>query len=200
MCSMGRSSATAPRSLAAVASGRVLPASVTSAFSSIAALMSGGVCEPAPKAARTHVRIISAQMASRLARLKCSFLKLPPNTARSSYRVATTDDDATCVMPAFAAAITVPSIITPQRIAAKMKPAVFIFIPLTRNTHRGIVGYAKKSPYLLGDYAAGSRISALPSGSFASALPPLPLGVPWRTSVARPSFSSARMSTYPASG
>ena len=98
-------------------------------------------------------------------------------------------------MPAFAAAITVPSMITPQRIAAKMKPAVFMFIPLTRNTNSGTAGYTKKDPFALGDYAAGLRISALPSGSFASAWLPLPPAVPWRTSVAKPSFSSARMTT-----
>ncbi|MGA7872772.1 MAG: hypothetical protein WCA22_17930 [Candidatus Binatus sp.] len=52
------------------------------------------------------------------------------------------DDDATCVIPAFAAAITVPSMITAERIAVNMKPAVFIFIPLTRNTHGKSAGYA----------------------------------------------------------
>jgi hypothetical protein len=46
-------------------------------------------------------------------------------------------------MPAFAAAITVPNIMTADRIAAKTKPAVFICIPLVRNTHGGTAGYAK---------------------------------------------------------
>jgi len=49
-------------------------------------------------------------------------------------------------MPAFAAAITVPNIINPVSMAAKMKPAVLMCIPLIRNTHGGTVGYARKKP------------------------------------------------------
>ena len=59
------------------------------------------------------------------------------------YRVVTTDAGATWVIPAFATATTVPNIIAAERIAAKTKPAVFICIPLTRNTLDGTAGYAK---------------------------------------------------------
>ena len=52
-------------------------------------------------------------------------------------------DVATCAMPALAAATTVPNIIIAERIAAKIKPAVFMCIPLTRNTHDRTAGYAK---------------------------------------------------------
>jgi hypothetical protein len=46
-------------------------------------------------------------------------------------------------MPEFVAAITVPNIMTADRIAANMKPAVFICIPLVRNTHGVAAGYAE---------------------------------------------------------
>jgi len=44
-------------------------------------------------------------------------------------------------MPAFAAAITVPNITTAERIAANIKPAVFMCIPLVENTHGETAGY-----------------------------------------------------------
>ncbi len=91
-------------------------------------------------------------------------------------------------MPALAAATTVPNIIIAERIAAKIKPAVFMCMPLARNTHDATAGYANKKPVALGDYAA------LTIRSSESDRLPLPCGVPWRTSVARPSFSSASIS------
>ena len=57
------------------------------------------------------------------------------NRRRRTYHVATLDVVATQPIPAFAAAITVPNIITAERIAAKTNPAVFMCMPLTRNTH-----------------------------------------------------------------
>ena len=153
------------------------------AYKSIAALG----CKPVGNARRSGA--LDGRFRTEEAVARESSLGLMSSASRRNYSVATTDDDAIWVMPAFAAAITVPSMITPQRIAAKMKPAVFMFIPLTRNTNRGTVRYAKKSPCPLGDYAA------LAIRSFASGWLAAPLGVPWRTSVAKPSFSSARMTT-----
>jgi hypothetical protein len=60
-----------------------------------------------------------------------------------TYRVVAVDTGATRGIPAFVAAITVPNIMTADRIAAKIKPAVFICIPLVRNTHGVTAGYAK---------------------------------------------------------
>jgi hypothetical protein len=47
-----------------------------------------------------------------------------------NYRVVVIDDVATCVIPALAAAITVPNMMTAEMIAANIKPAVFMYIPL----------------------------------------------------------------------
>lgn len=88
-----------------------------------------------------------------------------------NYRSVTTDD-VLGLMPAFAAAITVPNMMTAESIAAKTKPKVFICIPLTRNTHARSGGYAKKAPAALGDYAA------LTIRSSESARPPRPRGIP----------------------
>jgi len=45
------------------------------------------------------------------------------------------DDVATWVIPALATAITVPNMMTAERIAANMKPAVFMYFPLREYTH-----------------------------------------------------------------
>jgi hypothetical protein len=45
------------------------------------------------------------------------------------------------VIPEFATATTVPSIITAERMAAKIKPAVFIAFLSPRNTTAGTGGY-----------------------------------------------------------
>jgi hypothetical protein len=44
-------------------------------------------------------------------------------------------------MPALAAAITVPNMMTADSMAAKTKPAVFMCVPLKGNTHGGTAGY-----------------------------------------------------------
>jgi hypothetical protein len=57
------------------------------------------------------------------------------SAGEENYRVVVIDDVATCVIPALAAAITVPNMMTAEMIAANIKPAVFMYIPLREYTH-----------------------------------------------------------------
>ena len=65
MCAIGRSPATAPRSLPELASGRVLPANVTSCAASIGCVISPGCCATAGPggAPETAARTTAARIA-----------------------------------------------------------------------------------------------------------------------------------------
>jgi hypothetical protein len=50
--------------------------------------------------------------------------------------VVDVDEDATCVMPALVAAITVPNMMNAESMAAKMNPAVFMDLPSVKRIRR----------------------------------------------------------------